>query len=414
MSSEFRKSLPRLITLCALGFTVLTSYELSRSSVESLFLEAHGSDALPTVWILVAIAATLVVTVYNHFATRVSLPRLFAGAVIVTLTVLALLLGARAMEVPYVHYGLYVWKDVYIVVLVEMFWTFANFIYDAKSARWYYGLFLVMGTLGAITGGLGVGLVAETWGTAGALWLVFPVLGATLLAMGVFRDVDAVARVEKNEKTNIGDGVRILRQSPYLGWMLALIVAVQIAITLVDFEYNAALEAAYPDVDARTAVGGQVYSAINVVSLALQAGAGVVLSGLGVGRTLLAIPLFLATALSAFMVAPRFLTMAITKVASKCFDYSLFRSAKEILYIPLSYDEKTRGKAIIDMMTYRVAKGAASLLLLGLAAVSASSFSGYLTLSVIAVWLAVTVVIVRRWRAAGGEASLASQADGDE
>lgn len=406
MTSEFQKSLPRLIALCALGFVVLASYELSRSSVESLFIEAHGSESLPTVWLLVAIGATLVVTVYNHFATRVALPRLFAGAVVVTLAALGLLLAARRAHVPYVHYALYVWKDVYIVVLVEMFWTFANFIYDAKSARWYYGLFLVMGTLGALTGGLTVGVIAEAWGTAGALWMVFPVLGATLLAVGLFRDVDEVARPENEEKTRIGDGLRILRESPYLGWMLALIVAVQIAITLVDFEYNAALEAAYPDVDARTAIGGQVYSAINVASLILQAGAGVVLSGLGVGRTLLAIPLFLASALGAFMVSPKFLTMAVTKVASKCFDYSLFRSAKEILYIPLSYDEKTRGKAIVDMMTYRVAKGAASALLLGLAALSAAAFSGYLTLVVIAIWLVVTVVIVRRWRAAGGEEAM--------
>ncbi len=413
MTSSDATSPVRLITLCALAFVVLSSYELSRSSVESLFLEAHGSESLPWVWILVAVGATVVVTVYNHFATRIRLPRLFGASVVVTLLALAGLLAARAANAPYVHYALYVWKDVYIVVLVEMFWTLANFIYDVKSARWYYGLFLVMGTLGAITGGLGVGLIAETWGTAGALWFVFPVLGATLLAMGLFRDVEEVGRPDtEDKKTKIGDGIQILKKSPYLGWMLALIVAVQIAITLVDFEYNAALEAAYPNVDARTAVGGQVYSAINVASLALQAGAGVVLSVLGVGRTLLAIPLFLAAALGAFMVSPKFLTMAVTKVASKCFDYSLFRSAKEILYIPLSYDEKTRGKAIIDMMTYRVAKGAASMLLLGLAALSAAAFSGYLTLAVIVIWLVVTVVIVRRWRAAGGEEEL--HAKGDE
>lgn len=410
MTSDARSPL-RLVTLCALAFVVLASYELSRSSVESLFLDAHGSESLPYVWILVAVGATLVVTVYNHFATRIRLPRLFGASVIVTLGLLACLLAARIADVPYVHYGLYVWKDVYIVVLVEMFWTLANFIYDVKSARWYYGLFLVMGTLGAITGGLGVGFLAETFGTAGALWTVFPVLGLTLLAMGLFRDVEEVGRpqTEEEKKTRIGDGIQILRRSPYLGWMLVLIVAVQIAITLVDFEYNAALEAAYPDVDTRTAIGGQVYSAINVASLVLQAGAGVVLSALGVGRTLLAIPLFLATALGAFMVSPQFVTMAVTKVASKCFDYSLFRSAKEILYIPLSYDEKTRGKAIIDMMTYRVAKGAASLLLLGLAALSAAAFSGYLTLAIIGIWLAVTVVIVRRWRAAGGEEQLRTE-----
>ena len=44
------------------------------------------------------------------------------------------------------------------------------------------------------------------------------------------------------------------------------------------------------------------------------------------------------------------------KVASKAFDYSLFRAAKEILYIPLSHPERTQGKTFVDMMAYRMAK----------------------------------------------------------
>ena len=48
-------------------------------------------------------------------------------------------------------------------------------------------------------------------------------------------------------------------------------------------------------------------------------------------------------------------------VAFKCIDYSLFRAAKELLYIPLSYDAKYRTKGIIDVFAYRFGKGAASL-----------------------------------------------------
>ncbi len=33
----------------------------------------------------------------------------------------------------------------------------------------------------------------------------------------------------------------------------------------------------------------------------------------------------------------------------KALDYSLFRAGKEMLYLPLSYGEKTRGKALVDI-----------------------------------------------------------------
>lgn len=47
----------------------------------------------------------------------------------------------------------------------------------------------------------------------------------------------------------------------------------------------------------------------------------------------------------------------VAKSASKIFDYTIFKSSKEILYIPLSYEERTVGKAIVDMFSYRLAKG---------------------------------------------------------
>jgi ATP/ADP translocase len=100
----------------------------------------------------------------------------------------------------------------------------------------------------------------------------------------------------------------------------------------------------------------------------------------------------------AFAINPVFGTMAAAKVASKVFDYTIFRAAKELLYIPLSYVQKTRGKAVVDMLTYRVAKGGASLLLLILAAVVTQALVTGLTLAAIVAWIAITVAIVIRFR----------------
>jgi ATP/ADP translocase len=56
-------------------------------------------------------------------------------------------------------------------------------------------------------------------------------------------------------------------------------------------------------------------------------------------------------------------TGAAAFTAFKALDYSLFRAAKEMLYIPLSFDARYRAKSVIDAFGYRAAKGGMSGLL---------------------------------------------------
>jgi ATP/ADP translocase len=112
---------------------------------------------------------------------------------------------------------------------------------------------------------------------------------------------------------------------------------------------------------------------------------------LGVGTVLLLIPGLLGAAVATYAAIPRFAAMASAKVASKAFDYSLFRAAKEILYIPLSHSERTQGKAFVDMCSYRAAKGACSLLLLGLLAWGSADWVLGATLVGIGLWAAIAL-----------------------
>ncbi|MFT5429889.1 MAG: AAA family ATP:ADP antiporter, partial [Myxococcota bacterium] len=186
-----------------------------------------------------------------------------------------------------------------------------------------------------------------------------------------------------------------LRQSRYLLFMLGMIATIQVVITLVDYQFNAMVEQAYPDTDARTAAFGYVYAAIDSSALGLQLLTGPILVSIGVRGTLLGIPVIIGGTLLAFAISPVFLTMAVAKVAGKCFDYSIFRAAKEILYIPLNFAEKTQGKALVDIMTYRVAKGAASFLLMGLGALGLLALLPVLSLVLVGVWFALTVGVTR-------------------
>jgi ATP/ADP translocase len=386
------------VTVSVLAYLLIGSYEISRSTVESLFLESYGSSMLPWAWLAVAGGALVAVGVYNLFVGRVPLVVIFAGAAFLSAAVLAALLAAREASVPGATFLLYVWKDVHIVVLLEILWTFANVVFPLKTARWAYGVFLVVGSSGGLSGGILAGELALRWGTRGAAWaptVIFVVLA--VLALGLFRVTRGVAPA-RAENAGLLRGLAALRRSPYLPWLLLLVALVQIVITLVDFRFNEVIEATFPDTDERTRVIGQVYAAINVAALLLQMATGPVLYFVGVPLTLLAIPFLLGGAIGSHAIAPRFELMAATKVASKAFDYSLFKAAKELLYIPLGYAEKTAGKSLVDMLGYRAAKAFASLVALGLLGLELGGFFDWLTIGLVAAWLVVALVVGRRFR----------------
>jgi AAA family ATP:ADP antiporter len=391
--------LPTVVGLCGLAWAVMATYAVARPATESLFLADHGSKALPIAWIVVAVLTVGAVALYNRLSHGHRLADVFAGACLVAGASLALLLGLRGAGLPLSAYLLYAWKDIYIVLLVEIFWSFANSIFPVRSARWFYGLFCASGALGGLVGNLGVGALAGLIGTERAIWVVPIVLVVVAGVARVFGSTAPEARAGGHDGAGLVHGARVVGSSAYLGWLLVLIGVVQIAITLIDYQYNVFLEHAFAEVDARTEMISRVYAAIDVSSLCLQAATGLVLRLLGVPGTLLAIPAILGASLVGALVAPRFALFAIAKVASKALDYSLFRAAKEILYIPLGAEERTQGKAVVDMLGYRVAKGLVSAMLLGLAALELERGAAPLAFAFIVAWVAVTLKIVRGYRA---------------
>jgi AAA family ATP:ADP antiporter len=381
----------RLIGLAALIFVILASYAIARPATESLFLGAHGAESLPWAWLMVGMGSLVVVILYNRWSATTDLVRIFGVVSALSAVLLVCILAGLQADAPGMIWVLYLWKDLYIVVLIEIFWSFANSTVPEERAKWWYGLFCVLGSLGGMAGNLGVGWLAQATSTEQSLWAVVP-----LLAIGGFGGIGLArwAGVEASgpkEKPSLADGFSVLKNSRALWLLMALIATTQVAITLVDYQFSIAIEQHFPDADARTAMIGQVYAAIDLVSISLQLATGPILRLVGVPLVLLAIPALLGAAVAGYALIPRYAAIAVAKVASKAFDYSLFRAAKEILYIPLGHAERTQGKAFVDMMSYRMAKGATSLMLLGLVALKRPELTLWLTLACIGLWLWITM-----------------------
>jgi AAA family ATP:ADP antiporter len=391
-----RTSLIRVVALSALAFLIMLSYSIARPAAESLFLEAETASRLPLVWLLVAALAALVVPGYAWLMARVELIRLFGATAAASGAVLAALLVIGG---DVANYGLYVWKDLYVVLLIETFYSCVAAVFPIRRARWLYGLFGVVSSLGSIAGNLAVGWLAQRFGTGPSLWTVLPIAVLMwLLCIPFSRRAGISAGEAPPPRAGLAEAFAVVRSSSYLLLLVVLVAVVQVVVNLVDYEFNRVVEGAFPDTDRRTAAIGQVYAAIDVLTIVLHGLTGPLLRVLGAPVVLLVVPCLLGFGLCAFAAAPRFATAALVKVASKCFDYTVFRAAKEVLYIPLSFHEKTQGKSVVDVLTYRLAKGGASLVLLGLQRLAAAALVTPMAFALLGAWLAVTVAVARRFR----------------
>lgn len=414
----------RVVGLCAIGFLLMVTYAIARPATKSLFLQEYGSKNLPYAWIAVAFCVVLAVSFYNRWVTRFPLMRMFGGTIAISSALMLVFLVAALLDSKPAIFALYVWKDIYIVIMVEIFWSFSNVVFPIKTARWAYGLFCMMGSLGGLVGHLGVGPLSHRVETIHTLWFIFPIFGLIWLITNYFsnRVGETTASISEYKTASLRQGFQVVRNSRYLVLLLLLVATVQIVVTLIDFQYSRSLELTYTNTNQRTAIIGQVFALINVGSIILEMLTGPILRFVGVPLALLSIPLMLGSAIGALLVWPKFLMVVVAKVTSKSTTYSIFKAAKEILYIPLSYEEKTQGKAVVDMLTYRLAKGVASVMLLVLAAFHAFPLTGLegvfeieslvqvfrtlqespaLLLTIFGltiVWFGLTLAIVRRYR----------------
>ena len=312
---------------------------------------------------------------------------------------LAILLSAREAGIRQASFLAYIFKDLYIVLLVESFYAFANATYPLKTARWAYGLFGVMASLGGRVGNKSLEELAASMGSGRVPWLVLPTFVIVCFFVGwIARGSNGALTLKKDRPPGLIDAVKTVRSSRYLVWMVVLIASIQLATNLIDYVYQGALQEVFVLKDERTGMSGDVYASIDDFTLALNLGAGVILARMGVSLTLLAIPFLVGLSAGLSLLIPGFLVLAVCKVANKAFDYSIFRVAKEALYLPLGLEQKTKGKAVVDVLTYRLAKGGASLLSFVLIMLGLQHGAMALALVLMGVWLYATVRVLRKYQ----------------
>jgi AAA family ATP:ADP antiporter len=278
------------------------------------------------------------------------------------------------------------------VVLSLLFWGFANQVTKVAEAKKYYPLFGLFANIALICSGTFVKYVSklrgslppgvDPWGYSLKLLMGgLTVSGAILLSCFIFLqkkvvtdpecvDPNEVKKSKTKTKMTLGESVNFLRKSAYIRNLAMLVIGYGMSINLVEVTWKSKLKQQFPDPNAYSVFMGNFSTATGATTIVMMLVGRQILQKFGWGAAALVTPcMMLATGIvffslilqpgawapltAIFGMTPLMLAVivgAAQNVFTKSAKYGMFDPCKEMAYIPLDQEQKTKGKAAIDVV----------------------------------------------------------------
>ena len=382
----------------------LAGYEFIRSASTVLFKSAYGAENLPLVMAAMPVVVFLGVALYGRILSALGPRRTLLvtslGSGLLIFTCYLLVVSGSKVVTPF----LYLIKELYIVLLIEQYWSYINSSLAPDTAKKLNGPITGIAGFGGALGGTLVGMTAGEWGTeAMLLFASVSVIPAALVSNLTYR-LHGEPEVPTLVESSAGHmGWHWFKGNPTLTYLLVIVLISQLVAAVLDLKFQGLLSIQFAgNPDEETAFQGWFFGTLNTSVLLLQFIIAPVLMSLVALRWVhILMPLIHVTAIGLAIVEPTVFSVGLAFFLFKAFDYSVFRAAKEVLYVPLASDERYRAKQIIDVFGYRTGKGASSVVIVLLQRAGVLMSNYYLAAGFIAtvVWLVLIFPLTRHAKA---------------
>lgn len=359
------------------------------------------------------------VPAYSWFASRVDRMRLIYGVTIffaVNILAFAALLDS-GMELIGVLF--YVWVGFFSLSIIAQFWSYANDIYTKAEGNRIFPIIALGMTAGTPVGAW----IAERMFSAHIephvmLYLSAAILVTTLVIYTIVnRGTEKAAKDDEaaavSEAPLAGrSGFTLVFASRYIMLIAGLMILLNLVNTtgeyilsrLVVAQADAAL-AADPGFDTNAFIGsfyGNYFFWVNIIAVLFQAFlVSRLVKHLGLAGVLFALPL---TSLAAYgIVALGVTSLAVVrwvKTAENATDYSVMNTARQLLWLPTSREEKYKAKQAVDSFFVRFGDLVSAVVVFVGTTWLALEVRGFalLNVGVVLVWLVVAAVLVKENR----------------
>lgn len=300
----------------------------------------------------------------------------------------------------------YIFAELWGVVVINlMFWQFANHIVDTSQARRFYPMFGLIGNMGLILAGnaplfldisnyynsiqdfLGYEIGLET--TITLKLMIGTITTSGLIAMYLFHYLNRIALHDKavkviskhdihdtQTKLSLSDSVKLILSSRYIGYIVMIIICYSLAINILEGPWKTKIRELYPTTIEYMAfmskyniwmgtcsiifivIGSALLRRYSWFVSALITPSIIGITG-GMFFIFIIFPEFFSETFSYVALNPIYAAIivgALQNILSKATKYSLFDSTKEMAYIPLSRELRTKGKAAAEVIGLKFGK----------------------------------------------------------
>ena len=392
-------------------FLLLICYSIIKIVREPLILLGGGAEVRSYAAAGQALVLMAFVPFYGWFASRVDRVRLLVGVTLFFVINIELFALAVAARMPFVGVAFFIWVGIFNISLIAQFWSFANDIYNKEAGDRLFPTIMIGMTAGAPLGSL---IAGELFGLGFTPQVILQISAVLLLAtLGLYLVItrrEARAAKAPTAPLAAGGGFELVFRSPYLRLIALLIVLLNVVNTTGEYliarmltAHATSLAAGNPGFNTQAYIGsfvGGYQFWVNVVALVLQAFvASRLVKFFGLRGALLALPLIALGGYSLIAAGAGFAIVRWVKTAENATDYPIMNTARQLLWLPTTREEKYKAKQAIDTFFTRGGDVvSAAVVYFGAMRLGVAGFAAVNVVLVI-VWLVVALRILQHHRA---------------
>lgn len=405
-----REEIASAVLMFAYAFLAMSAYNMIKPATRSKFIDALGADNIPYAQLAAGLVIGVLMAGYAWLMAR--LPQRWALQIIQVGLGMLLLAFWYLFHKPWewVSVAFYLFGLIFAVLVISQFWTLANLVYDARQAKRLFGFIGGGAPLGGIAGSLAGKNPGFFGGTVNLLLLAAPLmmLCAAIVSAIILRErPESSVAADRERAVTWSRAFELLRNSAHLRLIALVIGLAAIGAALIEQQLNMATEAAKGRgaTDAVTSflAGIQLYT--SVIGLLVQ----MLLTSrihrlLGVGFALMILPLSLGATALVMLVNAALWAPGLARVLDQSLRYTVDKTTREILYMPLAPKIKYEAKPFVDVTVDRCAKALGAILLLVLIKPWGLGLNwqqvSYASVLVSALWIFVALAAGRGYRRA--------------
>jgi AAA family ATP:ADP antiporter len=352
-------------------FLILFTAYLLKPAREMLILTEGTAEIRSYAVALQALLLLFFIPIYSKFSRKFDS---FQYMRVVTAICIVTLLGFAAAGKAglSVSVAYFVWLGAYSVLIISQFWAFASELYSREAGERIFVIVALGASLGAWIGSAVSRELVDYLDAYGLIFCgAFTLLLSSLPAKYATLSVPEESRskehsVDKEQDASIFAGFKLVLSKRYLMLLAAFVIMLNLVNTTGEYLLASILEDLFASgtasgeitVDKGTYIGrfyGGFYFYVNLMGVLIQF---FLVSRLmrhaGFAVAFALTPLVVFLGYSSLALLPLVAWFRYFKIAENSLDYSLQNTARQMLYLPLSRQEKYEARAVIDPFGQRI------------------------------------------------------------